>query len=238
MNQIYGHSDSVSFDHQSQIRVFLTAGHRNRTGGGAPGEAQLTPTYAQAYADALTRAGFVVEYIQALDEDDDDSFFDGTLEDVALEVLKRANSHVGNRMVMLDLHMEAKHSEPGVFTIVPDDPTVPTGQDGAEEDTWDNNPRAVELGHALSQAIAERTGLHQRVCRELGVMSERDTAVGRTGRRLTMFRVTAPVRRRLIRLLIEHGSIAKDAPILYAPETPKGCAESVAMSIQRFFDQL
>jgi hypothetical protein len=228
-------TDSRSKHSLSSVRVFLTAGHRNLTGGGAPGEAQLTPVYAQAYADALKRAGFAVEYIQAVDKDDNNSFYCGTLAEVASEVLRRANTHPGEQMVMLDLHMEAEHSKPGVFTIVPDDPTVPIGCGQADEDTWENNPRAVELGHALSQAIAERTGLQQRLCRELGVMSERETAIGRQGRRLTMFRVTVPVRKKLIRLLIEHGSIAKDAGILYAPETPQLCAAAVAATIRRFF---
>ncbi|HKP76256.1 MAG TPA: hypothetical protein VJT67_12080 [Longimicrobiaceae bacterium] len=164
-----------------------------------------------------------------------DGCFNGTIRQVAYAILRQARVLPGDRLVMLDLHMDALHSDPGVFTIVPDDPTVPTGTRDPAADVWENNPRAVALGHAIARSISRWTGLEQRQCRELGVMSERETRVGSSGRRLSMFRVTAPLRDRLIRLLIEHGSLGRDAAILHDPATPRACAEAAAAAVESFF---
>lgn len=210
--------------------VILTAGHRNRTGGGTPGEQERTPRFARAYVTALRAAGHTVHYIQSLDDAKDarPDFYSGTLDDVAKRVVSVANGIHGDAIVMLDLHIEDGAAPRGCFAVVPDDPSAKGTTTGARTDTWKNNERARVLGASIIAAISRATGIPVRTATAHGLMSERMTAVGAKGSRLAMFRVTAPLRDRMVRLLVEHGNIEKDRALLDAPETPMRCGRAVA----------
>src|SRR3974377_1133273 len=80
---------------QMSLQVIITAGHCNRTGGGAPGEAMRTPRFAHAYVDTFTAAGHRVVYIQSIDADGQPDFYSGTLDDVARRVAAVAASLSG-----------------------------------------------------------------------------------------------------------------------------------------------
>jgi hypothetical protein len=211
--------------------VILTAGHRNNTGGGTPGEQERTPRFARAYVQALRAAGHTVHYVQSLDDAKDKrpDFYSGTLDEVAMRVVSIANGIAGDAIVMLDLHIEDGAAPRGCFAVVPDDPT------GASADVWKQNERARVLGASIIAAISSATGIPVRTATAPGLMSERATAVGAKGSRLAMFRRTAPLRDRMVRLLIEHGNIEKDRAILDAPETPMRCGRAVAEVLSKTF---
>jgi hypothetical protein len=217
--------------------VILTAGHRNRTGGGTPGEQERTPRYARAYVIALRDAGHTVHYVQSLDDAKDarPDFYSGTLDDVAARVVKIAHGIAGDAIVMLDLHIEDGAAPRGCFAVVPDDPTVKPGAADAFADTWTHNERTRMLGARIIAAISAATGIPVRTATTPGLMSERVTAVGAKGSRLAMFRRTAPLRDRMVRLLIEHGNIEKDRALIDAPETPMRCGRAVADVLTKTF---
>jgi hypothetical protein len=123
--------------------VIITAGHRNRTGGGTPGEQERTPRFARAYVDALRAAGHSVHYVQSLDDARDarPDFYSGTLDDVALRVVSIANGIAGDAIVMLDLHIEDGAAPRGCFAVVPDDPTIPSASTSTTSDVWKHNER-------------------------------------------------------------------------------------------------
>lgn len=210
------------------VTVILTAGHRNRTNGGAPGEMARTPKFARAYRDALRAAGHTVFYVQEMDGGDPDTFA-GTLTALTAKVRAIAAGVPGDRLVMLDLHLEEGDAPRGAFTIVPDDPT------GRSDDLWKNNADAVRLGHLVADRIAARTGLALRMAKEPGVMSERQTGVGEDRKRLAMFGGTAALRARMTRLLVEHGNIVKDLAVIDDPQTPARCAAAVVDALAIHF---
>jgi hypothetical protein len=187
-----------------------------------------TPRFAHAYRDALRAAGYTVFYVQELDHDGDPDTFAGNLTAVAATVRALAAGFPGNRIIMLDLHLEEGDAPRGAFTIVPDDPT------GKTDDIWKNNTGAVTLGHLISGRIAARAGFVQRPAKELGVMSERQTGVGEKGSRLAMFGGTAALRDRMTRLIVEHGNIVKDLAIIDRPDTPMLCAGAAVEAVTTF----
>ena len=217
--------------------VIITAGHRNRTGGGTPGEQERTPRFAHAYVDALRAAGHAVHYVQSLDDAKDrrPDFYSGTLDEVAKRVLRIATDIPGDAIVMLDLHIEDAAAPRGCFAVVPDDPSAKSATAGAHADTWSQNERERVIGASIIAAISAATGIPMRTATAPGLMSERATGVGAGGSRLAMFRVTAPARGRMVRLLIEHGNIEKDRALLDAPETPMRCGRAVAEVMTRYF---
>jgi len=210
--------------------VILTAGHRNTTGGGTPGEFERTPRFARAYADVLRKAGCTVHYLQetTVSPGGMPDFYPGPLDQVAKQVVTIAKSLPDARVVMLDLHIEDGAAPRGCFAIVPDDPHVPSGSSDPAADSWRNNAESRALAVRVSSAIAGAAGFVVRNATEPGVMSERETSVGGKGSRLAMFRHTASLRDRMPRLIIEHGNIDKDRTIIDAPETPARCARAVA----------
>lgn len=210
--------------------VILTAGHRNTTGGGTPGEFERTPRFARAYGEALRQAGLSVHYLQEKTASPSGmpDFYPGPLDQVAKQVATIAKSLPGERVVMLDLHIEDGAAPRGCFAIVPDDPHLPAGSNDPNADSWRNNAESRALAARVSAAIAGAAGFVVRNATEPGVMSERETSVGGKGSRLAMFRYTAALRDRMPRLIIEHGNIDKDRTIIDAPETPARCARAVA----------
>jgi hypothetical protein len=217
--------------------VILTAGHRNRTGGGTPGEQERTPRFARAYVSALRAAGHTVHYIQSLDDAKDarPDFYSGTLDDVAARVVSIANGIAGDAIVMLDLHIEDGAAPRGCFAEGPDDPTGQPAAASATADVWKNNERTRAIGASIISAMSAATGILVRTATTPGLMSERVTAVGAKGSRLAMFRRTAPLRDRMVRLLVEHGNIEKDRALLDAPETPMRCGRAVAEVLTEVF---
>ena len=212
--------------------VILSAGHRNNTGGGAAGERERTHLFARAYRDVLRSAGYRVYYVQELDADADPDWFSGYLSAVTTKIRTIAESKPGERLVMLDLHLEEGPAPRGVFTIVPDDPT------DRSDDVWSKNGQAIRLGGLISEAIARRTSLVIRKARLPGVMSERQTGVGEKKMRLGMFRGTAMLRTRMVRLIIEHGNVVKDRAIIDRPHTPARCASGVTEALARYFGEV
>jgi hypothetical protein len=210
--------------------IILTAGHRNETGGGTPGEFERTPRFARAYADVLRQAGFIVHYLQEKTTVPNGmpDFYPGTLDNVAKQVAAIAKSLPDERVVMLDLHIEDAEAPRGCFAVVPDDPQLPAGSKDPDADIWRNNADSRALAARISVAIANAAGFKVRIATEPGVMSERETSVGGKKKRLAMFRHTAALRDRMPRLIIEHGNIDKDRTIIDAPETPTLCARAVA----------
>jgi N-acetylmuramoyl-L-alanine amidase len=176
--------------------------------------------------------GYTVFYVQEMDADGDPDTFAGTLTAVAARVRAIATKLAGDRLVMLDLHLEEGDAPRGVFTIVPDDPASSASGRG---DVWKNNAHAVRLGHLIAENIALRAGFVQRNAKELGVMSERQTGVGETGSRLGMFGGTAALRTRMARLIVEHGNIVKDLAIIDDPQTPARCAAAVVDALATYF---
>jgi len=211
--------------------VIITAGHRNTTGGGTPGEQERTPRFARAYVTALRDAGHTVHYVQSLDDAKDKrpDFYSGTLDQVATRVVSIAKGLDSDALiVMLDLHIEDGAAPRGCFAVVPDDPTIKPASADVSADVWTHNERARTLGANIIAAISSATGIPIRTATAPGLMSERATAVGAKGSRLAMFRITAPLRDRMVRLIVEHGNIEKDRALLDAPETPMRCARAVA----------
>jgi hypothetical protein len=210
--------------------VILTAGHRNTTGGGTPGEFERTPRFARAYAEVLRQAGGTVHYLQetTVTSSGRPDFYPGPLDQLAKHVAAIATSLPDERVVVLDLHIEDGAAPRGCFAIVPDDPHVPAGSNDPAADSWRNNAASRALAARVSAAIAGAAGFVVRVATEPGVMSERETSVGGKGSRLAMFRYTAALRDRMPRLIIEHGNIVKDRTIIDAPETAARCARAVA----------
>ena len=210
--------------------VILTAGHRNTTGGGTPGEFERTPRFARAYANVLRQAGCTVHYLQETTASSSGlpDFYPGPLDRLAKRVAAIAHSLPDERVVMLDLHIEDGAAPRGCFAIVPDDPHFPPGSHAQAVDSWHNNAESRALAARVSTAIAGAAGFVIRVATEPGVMSERETSVGGKGSRLAMFRYTAALRDRMPRLIIEHGNIEKDRTIIDAPETAARCARAVA----------
>lgn len=213
-------------------QVIMTAGHRSDTGGDARERAR-TPRFAHAYVDALYRAGHDVHYIQSMDEGDnrpDD--FAGTLSAVARTVAAVAGRLTGSNLVMLDVHLETGNGAPGVFAIIPDDPTRAAGAGG---DVWEENAAAIQVGRRIVERIAAYTGLPVRHATAPGLMSERLTDVGENKHRLAMFSHTAQHRHRMVRLVLEHGNLDKDLAIIDDTSTPGKCAQALVEVLQEIY---
>lgn len=225
-------------------RILITAGHRNTTGGNAE-EASLTPITAHHYRDALRAAGYHVDYWQEIDGDADPDYTDGSLDVVAKGCLiwgQQLPAGQGVQGILLDLHYEGEaEGVRGCFAIVPDEAglgsAAPNSTPG--DDTWANNPADQALGRAVAQHIAQATGLQLRTVGvvEPGLMSERQTGVGEEGYRLAMFAWTAPVRDRMIRLVIEHGNHtdSHDHAIIFGANFQDQVAGAVVQAIESLY---
>ena len=211
--------------------IIITAGHRNKSKGD-PAEMARTPRFARAYVSALRAANYKVAYAQeTLDVPAEEAdMFDGTLSDVARWVATTADGVTGP-VVMLDLHLEGGVSDRGVFVIVPDDPTKKGQPVDPKHDVWENNKPSRDLGTAIAKEIAAATGLKIRAPKAPGLMSERQSGIGATGKRLAMFSQTARLRDRMRRLIVEHGNIVGDKAIIDHPDTPRKCAEAVVRAL-------
>jgi hypothetical protein len=222
----------------SHVHVILSAGHRNGSGGGAAGEAALNLAYANAYAELLPQDGFKVHYIQRLDDAEDHrpDFFSGGLTQVAKKVASVAEGLSANeKIVMFDVHMEAGSAARGLFAIIPDGGGL-SGTPANTPDSWEGNRPSRDLGRLIAQEISQSTGIPMRFSKELGLMSEKQTGVATAqDGRLAMFRHTAQLQQRMIRLVFEHGNMKTDKALLTAAETPGKAARALSKALTAFF---
>lgn len=218
-----------------RLRVLVVQGHRN-TSGGDPREMARTPKVANAIVAALVRAGHEAICLQNHDGRAGD-WYPGSLDAVGREVMAiHARAPVD---VMLDVHFESDPARtPGVFAIVPDGDGLHTLTPYAGSDALATNTLDLAVARAITRAVAARTGLslRRRGVVEPGVMSERATHVGADlGWRLAMFGYTAPVRQRMVRLILECGNIDADAAIIDRADFAERLADGVVEGVQAAF---
>lgn len=214
------------------LRILVVQGHRN-TSGGNPEEAKRTPAIANAIVAALRRKGHDAMCLQQNDGTTD-NWFAGSLDAVARRVVWHHNQSPID--LMLDVHLESDPSNtPGVFAIVPDGDGLRTLTHYQGSDSVAANGRDLEFARALARGISGTTGLalRRRTAIEPGVMSERQTHVGADlGWRLAMFGYTAPVRERMVRLVLECGNIGADRQIIdwadFAQLVARGVVSGIA----------
>jgi hypothetical protein len=209
-------------------RIVLNPGHRNATGGNEE-ERNLTPALADSYFRAFKAAGF--EVINLGDTA-------GGL-DAACRRMVDAIEDAPGDVVLLDLHYEGS-SAPGVFAIVPDITGLVTNAQVIQDrlDTWENNSKDRDLARAIATEISQRTGLGLRQgVREPGMMDESETGVGGDGFRLATFAYTSPLRRKAVRLVVEHGNhtLGVDRAIIFKNNFTTLCAEAAVAAVKKLY---
>ena len=215
----------------SSLRIIVTQGHRN-TSGGNPAEQARTPAIANAITAALARAGHDAICLQN-DDGSTDNWFNGSLDAVARRVMRYHAERAVD--LLLDVHLESNPANiRGVFTIVPDG----TGLKSLTALAGTDKAHPVSPGYLLARSIAREvarcTGLplRTRSVLEPGVMSEQQTRVGGDlGWRLAMFGYTAPARDRMTRIILECGNLETDAAIIDRPDFAQKVAEGVVAAI-------
>ena len=211
----------------SPLRIVITQGHRNTSGGNSEERAR-TPAIANAITRALIAEGHEAICLQN-DDGTKDDWFDGTLDAVARQVMWYHRQHAVD--LLLDIHIEGDRANtPGLFAIVPDGTRLKTLTTFAGEDRAAAGSRDYRIARALAHAISRTTGLQlrRRGVLEPGVMSEQGTHVGGDlGWRLAMFGYTAPARERMTRIVLECGNIVADAAIIERPDFAERVAEGV-----------
>jgi len=213
------------------LRIIVVQGHRN-TSGGNPEESKRTPAIANAITAALNAAGHEAVCLQNSDGRADD-WFAGGLDAVARRVVSLHRTKPFD--LMLDIHIEgnAAHT-PGVFAIVPDGDGLQTLTPYAGSDSAISNHRDRMFATAIAQGVSRATGLKLRTSNVIapGVMSEKQTGVGADlGWRLAMFAYTAPVRDRLVRLVLECGNIVADRATIDRAGFPEQVGRGVVLGI-------
>ncbi len=213
------------------LRIVVVQGHRNSSGGN-PAEIARTPAIANVITIALREAGHAVISLQN-DDGSRDDWFDGSLDAVARRIVALHRQQPLD--VMLDIHLEGDpNNTPGVFAIIPDGDGLRTLTPYSGSDSAASNTRDRALGAAIAAHVARHTGLALRTRNVIapGVMSERQTHVGADlGWRLAMFAYTAPVRDRLVRLVLECGNIVADRAIIDGPDFARNVAAGVVAGI-------
>jgi hypothetical protein len=192
--------------------IVLDAGHRSTDRSGNPAETALTDDLAIAYTAELRQRGFEAFWYQRdIDRDSDPDETIGTLNTVAKGLGAWLQSQ--SWALMLSLHYDGARSV--LHAIVPDNvglsTAYPEGRD--PNDTAANNPLDRRLGVAIVDRMV-RAGLGSPFhgsLGETGLMSERETGVGRQGYRLAVMSATAPSRVKAVRLVIEHGGTSDPA---------------------------
>ncbi len=217
--------------------VLVVAGHRSHGDPGNPREKALTPLLADAYTSAFREAGYRCDWWQRdADHDADPDDTAGNLDTVALGVARHLSAIPG-QAVMLDLHFNGPHSP--LHVIVPDSRGLVTAYAGGSppDDGYPNNTLDRQVAAAIALALHEATGLplYRGRAAEPGVMVEGETGVGLQGYRLAMFAATAPLRERVVRLVIEHGGY--DDPPAKDPAFPRRCAQAAVLGVSRALGQ-
>jgi len=198
------------------VTVALAAGHRNASGGDAEEQRQtgiLTPLIAAA----LRRRGITV---RVLTPDDGRGMFPGGLDALAGQVTTSDD-------LFMEVHTEGTSGydvSRGVFVVYPDWPSA----GDLDTDVRDR------LGPDIARRVSQATGMP---LRGAGVMSETQTGVGDDGYRLGVFRVTAPLRSRLTRMIVEYGAHTSpaDMAVWARPGAPQAMADATADAIAAFY---
>ncbi len=209
--------------------VLLVMGHRN-TDGGDPREVQRTPGVVEAAARELRRAGHTVHVLQEEDNSDQDpQFTHADLGFVANRCTQLIRQH--NINVMIDAHFQGQPNPvSGCFCIFPDgnnlSPQPPV------DDSKAANQLDVDFARKLAEEVSRQTGIRMLPLPEPGFtggMSEQQTGVASQGFRLGMFHLTVPVKQQCVRVIMEHGDIDADGPVVNGP----GFNDRVALAYVR-----
>jgi hypothetical protein len=176
-----------------------------------------------------------------LDGDGDPDDTVGGLDTVSLHAYAWGKQTPGE-LVLLDLHYEGAYAR-GQFAIVPDKTGLSTRVllPQPAGDTWEGNPLDRRLGRVWADKMRALTGLPYRTTgvREPGLMSETQTGVaGQHRARLATFAYTAPHRDRMVRLVLEHGSLlmADDLAIIDAPGFPARSAQAALAAVNQVYN--
>jgi hypothetical protein len=204
------------------LHVALGAGHHNATGGN-PVEIGLTGTICRAVVDLARRSDGIA--VRGYTPDDGLGTHPGPV-DVGPREVATTWDPIWTVDILHEIHVQAVPAYPaarGVFVIYPDW-TV-------DADTVDCDADVRDLGPALSAWIAVATGLPVGGPHGLGVMSERETLLGKRGQRLRIFAATATpaMRAHSCRFISEigcHTNVA-DAALLFAPDFPDRAAVGI-----------
>jgi hypothetical protein len=204
--------------------IVVDAGHRSTDRSGNPIEMSLTGFLARDYVTTLRNRGYNTYWYQRdLDRDADPDETVGDLNTVALGIGRWMDQTAG-KIVFLSCHYNGEHSP--LHTIVADNVGLSTAypQGRVSDDTVINNP--LDLIFATRIMFTMTKAQLGPLYHGTGIMSERETGVGRDGFRLAVMAATAPYRDRAVRLVIEHGGYA-DAAALRDDFTVR-CADAVA----------
>jgi hypothetical protein len=217
--------------------ILITAGHCFTEDDGDAEERARTPKLAEAYTEAFRKAGYDADWWQRdLDGDSNPTMTIGTRATVAKGCAKVLEGRPEPVSILLDLHYNGSKS--AAHVVVPDSVNLNPGVTGGApaDDTAAHNTLDVTLARRICGEIVEATGLTLHTGSLLGVpglMSERETRVGGQGDRLGMFAYTARVRKRAVRLVIEHGGY-RNAPAL-EPRFAERCAAAAVKAVTEVF---
>jgi len=214
----------------SRPKVLLIAGHRSYNDAGNPNEKDRTPALAAAYYTEFASAGYEVWWLQRdVDGDADPDDTVGGLDTVSMKAYQWGVNNPGD-LVLLDLHYEGAYAR-GHFAIVPDITGLGTAitLPQLSTDTWANNILDRKVGREWADRMRAITGLPYRSSGvvEPGLMSETQTGVAiQYDARLATFAYTSAHRDRMVRLVLEHGSLlmADDLAIINAAGFPSRAA--------------
>jgi hypothetical protein len=168
------------------LHVAVGAGHRNASGGGAF-ERELTGRVCRAVVE-LARASDGFE-VRSYTPDDGLGIHPGPV-DAGPRTVATEWDPVWTVDLFHEIHAQAVPDQPqqrGVFVVVPDG----EGLAGVGSDAGDRDRRLLAHGPTIARIIAGATGLPLGGPGGSGVLSERQTFVGRHGRRLRVFAATA-----------------------------------------------
>jgi hypothetical protein len=222
-------------------KILLIAGHRSHNDAGNPGEKARTPALALAYYQAFSQAGYEVWWLQRdLDGDSNPDDTAGGLDTVS-RLAHQWGARTPGPLVLLDLHYEGAYAR-GHFAIVPDKTGLGTAVNLPQPagDTWSGNPLDRALGRAWADRMRIHTNLPYRTIGvyEPGLMSETQTGVaGQYKARLATFAYSAEHRDRMVRLVLEHGSLLmeSDVKIIDTPGFPARCALAAVEAVNAVY---
>lgn len=209
------------------IRVALSAGHHNTSGGGTAGEKERTGVLTAEIARQMRDAGgFDVRVVQP---DDGRGDYPGDLYDAAYQVVKW-DREGWKADLFLCPHFDGNNAGDdarGSFSVYPDW----SSSDGMID--LDADVRDV-LGPSIALKLQELTGLPVRFN---GAFSERSTPVAHEGYRLGVFRATAELRGSLTRLIYEYGALTapSDKAIIDGPAWFERAARATMLAVAAFY---
>jgi hypothetical protein len=218
--------------------VLLVMGHRSANDEGDPEERRRTIFIVQAAERELRRAGHTVHVLQREDDDADDTFThhpDG-LTFVASRAADLIRRH--NIQVMIDCHFQGSPTPTsGCFCIFPDGATL---NPPAPEDSKAANPLDVKFAAKLAEEVSRQTTIPRLRLEEpgfLGGMSETQTGIARSAKRwrLGMFNLTRSVREQCVRVVMEHGDIIADLPVIDGPGYYDRVATAYVRAVNAFW---